>query len=341
MHEFEASRALCLGEAMGVLRTEHQNELTTSNPLWCSVGGAEANVAGTLAALGIPTTWLSRLGADPFGDFVTRDLTERGVHVVAERDDQRPTGLYLKESTPSGTRMHYYRNGSAATALSSDTLSDPGVRQLLASCEIVHTSGITAGILTEDSDLLKRLAEIRDMYGFLLTVDLNWRQALWHGKGPHRLLELLRDADVVLLGEDEAETVLDTSEPEQLRELVGNRPRLVMKSDSRTATEIDPDGNTTTVPALNVEVVEPVGAGDGFAAGYLAALLAGCDGIRRLRQGHLIAASVLAEPGDHAPPPEPALRQALLNAPLHEWNAIRITHSGITSPTLPEPGDTG
>jgi sugar/nucleoside kinase (ribokinase family) len=47
---------------------------------------------------------------------------------------------------------------------------------------------------------------------------------------------------------------------------------LVIKSDAPApaAIEVDPDGTTTEVPALNVDVVEPIGAGDGFAAGYLA-----------------------------------------------------------------------
>src|SRR5699024_3209186 len=108
-HEFGTSRALCIGEAMGVLRSDQPGTLATGSRLHCSVGGAEANVAGSLAALGVDTTWLSRLGDDPFGDLVCNDLTERGVTVLTERDDERPTGLYLKESTRSGSRMHYYR----------------------------------------------------------------------------------------------------------------------------------------------------------------------------------------------------------------------------------------
>src|SRR5699024_1493884 len=113
VHEWETSRALCLGEAMGVLHPDQPGGLTTSSLLRCSVGGAEANVAGALAALGVETTWLSRLGNDPLGELVASDLTRRGVTVLAERDEERPTGLYLKEITDTGSRMHYYRNGSA------------------------------------------------------------------------------------------------------------------------------------------------------------------------------------------------------------------------------------
>jgi len=341
VHEWETSRALCLGEAMGVLHPDQPGGLTTSSLLRCSVGGAEANVAGALAALGVETTWLSRLGNDPLGELVASDLTRRGVTVLAERDEERPTGLYLKEITDTGSRMHYYRNGSAATALTGSALTTPATRKLLPDCDVVHTSGITAGILTEQSDLLTRLAEIRDSHGFLLSVDLNWRTAVWHDRDTSRLWQLLRDADVLLLGSDEAAAALGTSEPERLRALLGDRPRLVMKSDAHQATEIDPDGSTTTVPALDVDVVEPVGAGDGFAAGYLAALLAGHDSTRRLRQGHLLAAGVLAQPGDHAPPPESATRRVLLEANSEDWNATRVGPSGISSPALARTGGRG
>lgn len=335
-----ASDVLCLGEAMVVLHPDRAGGLDTSDLLRCSVGGAEANVAGALACLGVATTWVSRLGDDPFGDFVERDLLDRGVRVVAERDEQRPTGLYLKHTGSAGTRMYYYRTGSAAGAMDTALLDTPAVARALATCRVVHTSGITAGILAEDSDLLSHLAAARDRHGFVLSVDLNWRPALWRGRDAGRLPELLRSADVVLMGADEAVTVLGTADPGRLRDLLGSRPRLVIKSDAEVAAEIDPDGTTAEVAALGVDVVEPVGAGDGFAAGYLAGLLAGHDATRRLRLGHLIAASVLAEPGDHVvTPPAPALRRAVLDAPEDAWRATRVTQAGIASPAVSAAGD--
>lgn len=339
MPQVEADGALCLGEALVVLRPDQPGGLGDTDLLRCSVGGAEANVAGALVALGVPTTWLSRLGNDPFGDFVERDLLGRGVHVAAERDDERPTGVYLKDSGAAGSRMYYYRTGSAATAMDGALLATPAAEQVLAGCRVVHTSGITAGILAQGSDLLARLAEARDRHGFVLSVDLNWRPALWRGRNRHRLRELLRAADVLLMGADEAEAVLGTTETDRLRALVGPRPRLVIKSDAHVAAEVDPDGAVVEVPALRVDVVEPVGAGDGFAAGYLAGLLAGYEPTRRLRLGHLVAASVLAEPGDHAVrPPDHALCRALLDASEDSWRATHVTPGGITSPAVSTAG---
>jgi 2-dehydro-3-deoxygluconokinase len=335
----QTSRALCVGEAMVVLRPEQPGGLRASELLRRSVGGAEANVAGALAAMGVPTTWVSRLGTDPFGDYLEHDLDARGVRVLAERDEQRPTGVYLKDSGATGSRMYYYRSGSAATAMDGALLAAPAVAEALSACEVVHTSGITAGILADDSGLLPHLVQARDRDGFTLSVDLNWRPALWRGRDAGRLLDLLRSADVVLLGADEAEAVLGTADPAGLRERVGPRPRLVVKSDAYTAAELDPDGTVAEVPALNVDVVEPVGAGDGFAAGYLAGMLAGHDATRRLRLGHLTAASVLAEPGDHARRlPGTAVRRALLEATAEDWRTTRVTSAGVELAGLRTPG---
>lgn len=324
-----------------MLRPEQPGGLLESEVLRRSVGGAEANVAGALVGLGIPTAWVSRLGDDPFGDYLAGDLRGRGVSVIAGRDEARPTGVYLKDSAPSGSRMFYYRNGSAASAMSGSLLTEPPIAAALKSCEVLHTSGITAGILAADSDLLARLVEARDQHGFLLSVDLNWRPALWRGREPRALVDLLRAADLILLGADEAAAALGSATPEALRDIVGNRARIVIKSDAHVATEVCPDGSSTAVPALGVEVVEPVGAGDGFAAGYLAGLLSGYDAEQRLRLGHLSAASVLAEPGDHAlHPPDRHTREALMAATDEEWAHTRVGPAGISSPALPSHEET-
>ncbi|MGN6413313.1 sugar kinase [Flexivirga sp.] len=330
-----SARVLCLGEAMVVLRPHLSGGLVGSTLLHRSVGGAEANVAGALAALGIPVSWVSRLGRDPFGDVVEGDLRARGVTVLAERDDARPTGVYLKDADAAGSRMYYYRNGSAAATMDARLLGDPMVAEALRGCDIVHTSGITAGILGSDSDLLGRLITARNTDGFALSVDLNWRPALWRGRASDNLLTLLRAADIVLLGADEAEAALGVSSPTAVRELLGPRARIVIKSDAHVATELDPDGTSTAVPALRVEVVEPVGAGDGFAAGYLAGLLSGYDATQRLRLGHLSAACVLAVPGDHATElPGPAIRHTLATASDPDWSATSVSAQGICSPAL-------
>jgi 2-dehydro-3-deoxygluconokinase len=328
-------RAVCLGEAMIMLAAETGAPLEDVETFRRSVGGAECNVAGGLAALGIPTGWISRVGADGFGRHVLRDLENRGVEVGGVEDDPiRPTGLYVKHTINGRTRMHYYRSGSAAAAMDADFLDRPAVRNRLVGAELVHTTGITAAISTTAAELLDRLAALRDTLGFTLSVDLNWRPALWRDADTASLWRLLRAADVVLIGADEAIVFAGTSDPAELRELFGPRATIVVKSDAHVALALEPGGRRTEVPALTVDVVEPVGAGDAFAAGYLAGTLQGLPMEQRLRLGHLSAAAVLAVPDDHATPPDARVRQALLDCSEEDWANTMVSPAGIRSPAL-------
>lgn len=323
-------RAICLGEAMIMLAADTGAPLEDVETFRRSVGGAECNVAGGLAALGIPTGWISRLGADGFGRHVLQDLRDRGVDVGGVEDDpSRPTGLYVKHTLGGRTRMHYYRSGSAASAMDAQFLDRPAVRNRMVGAELVHTTGITAALSQETAAMLDRLVALRDTLGFVLSVDLNWRPALWRDKDPAPLWRLLRAADVVLIGADEAMLFAGTSDPAELRELLGPRATIVVKSDAHAVLAVEADGRRTEVPALTVDVVEPVGAGDAFAAGFLAATLQGLPMEQRLRSGHLSAAAVLTVPDDHAEPPEPSLRQALLECPAEEWAATRVGPMGV------------
>jgi 2-dehydro-3-deoxygluconokinase len=328
-------RAVCLGEAMIMLAAETGAPLEDVETFRRSVGGAECNVAGGLAALGIPTGWISRLGADGFGRHVLSDLQARGVEVGGvEGDPLRPTGLYVKHTIGGRSRMHYYRSGSAAAAMDPAFLDRPVVRNRLVGAELVHTTGITAAISTTAAEMLDRLAGLRGTLGFTLSVDLNWRPALWRDTDTAPLWRLLRAADVVLIGADEAMLFAGTNDPLELRELLGPRSTLVVKSDAHAALALEPDGRRTEVPALAVDVMEPVGAGDAFAAGYLAGMLQALPMEQRLRLGHLSAAAVLAVPEDHAAPPEPAVRQALLSCSQDDWAGTQVGPAGISSPAL-------
>jgi 2-dehydro-3-deoxygluconokinase len=328
-------RAVCLGEAMIMLAGETGAALEDVDTFRRSVGGAECNVAGGLAALGIPTSWISRVGADGFGRHVLRDLVARGVDIGGVEDDPtRPTGLYVKHAVAGRTQLQYYRSGSAAAAMDVAFLNRPAVRNRLADAELVHTTGITAAISASAAGVLDRLAALRNTLGFTLSVDLNWRTALWRDTDTAPLWRLLRAADVVLIGADEAMLFAGTSDPDQLWELLGRRSTLVLKSDGHAAVALSPNGRRTKVPALTVDVVEPVGAGDAFAAGYLAGMLYELPMEQRLRLGHLTAAAVLSVPTDHAPPPDTAVRQALLDCSAADWSDTRVGPAGITSPAL-------
>jgi 2-dehydro-3-deoxygluconokinase len=329
-------QAVCIGEGLVVLHGHDGDSLATSTLLSRSVGGAECNVASGLVSLGVRTSWVSRLGDDPFGRYVLADLAGRGVDVTAvELDPRRPTGIYLKDTHQGRSRMYYYRSGSAATAIDRGFFERSEVADALTTCELVHVSGITVGIVADPDALVSELVARRARSGFRLSVDLNWRPVMWERADPAPLVRLLREADIVFLGADEAQAALGTSDVGALRELIGPRATIVLKSDEHAATTVPPDGPSTSVVALQVEVREPIGAGDGFAAGYLAAALSGSPTTQCLRLGHLNAASVLAVVGDHAEPPPAEVREALLGCSEDQWRATVVGPDGLSSPALP------
>ncbi|MFI8455080.1 sugar kinase [Kitasatospora sp. NPDC085464] len=346
--------AVCVGESMAVLLPDRPGPLESVETFRLSVGGAESNTAGVLAALGVPTAWISRVGADGFGRRLLVDIAARGVDVSAVAvDPHRPTGLYLKEvggSTghdhdlgPGRSRLHYHRHGSAAAALSPALLADPDAARLLTDARLLHLSGITAALSDDCLALLRALVvERRHTTGArsgggrgLVSFDLNWRPSLWRDRDPAVLPPLLDAADLLLLGADEAQAAFGTGDPAALRRRFPSPATVVVKDSARHVTALGRDGTAVTEPALAVEVVEATGAGDAFAAGYLAGAVRGLDQRRRLRLGHLSAACALTAHGDQAEPPPAAVVAALLDASPAEWAATRVTADGITGPALP------
>ncbi|MFE2423050.1 sugar kinase [Streptomyces hokutonensis] len=279
---------------MAVLGPTDARPLAHQRTLALAVGGAESNVASALAALGHSAAWLGRVGDDPLGRRVLEDLTARGVDVGAvETDPLRPTGVYFKDTGPGGTGTYYYRQGSAAAAMA------PGLAELplLRSARVLHLSGITAALSDSCAQLVDRIVSRRAVPGPVISFDVNYRPALWRHRQAEAapvLLELARDADVVFVGRDESETLWGTRTAREVRDLLGPGTVLVVKDTVHGATAYDADGGETFVPTPAARVVEPVGAGDAFAAGYLAALLEGRTPENGLRLGHLLAAATLS-----------------------------------------------
>lgn len=289
---------------MVVLTPAHDVPLADADTFVRSVGGAELNVALTLGRLGVDVAWLSRLGDDGFGDHVLDLARENSVDVGAvERDPHRPTGLYVKApgTAPDGSRrsrMHYYRNGSAASALTPGFLDGDVVTGLLAAAGTVHVSGITAGLSDSAARFCAELTRRVRGTGAVLSVDLNHRPALWRDRDDTPLRDLARAADDLLLGADEARAVFGTDDPADLRALFPGARRVLLKQEEHGVLVLEPGTPDRHVPALAVDVVEPVGAGDAFAAGYLAGLVRELPVDDAVRLGHRCAAAALVVRGD-------------------------------------------
>jgi 2-dehydro-3-deoxygluconokinase len=301
-------RVLCAGETMAMVVPRERERLRTARDFLLGTGGAESNVAMYLADYGARVSWFSALGTDALGDRILDVIAGRGVDVsLVRRDAAHPTGLYVKDPRPDGTSVRYYRAGSAASFLDADALDAVPVREF----GLVHVSGITPALSASAAALTDRLFGLARDGGARMSFDVNFRPGLWDtGTAAPVLRALARRADIVFTGQDEAVALWGTSTPDEVAaELGGGRDGglVVVKDAADGATELS-GSESVFEPALPVEVVEHVGAGDAFAAGYLAALLAGDGGKERLAAGHRGAAWTLGVMEDHRPLPEGAAR---------------------------------
>ncbi|WP_243729039.1 sugar kinase [Nesterenkonia sphaerica] len=281
------STVLCAGETMALVTPRSVERLRSAEAFHLDVGGAESNVAAHLAALGRPARWFSRLGDDELGRRVADQVSARGVildDVVF--DPLRATGVYFKDP---GHGVLYYRAGSAASALCGKDAED--IR--LEGVGLVHLSGITPALSPTAVEFVDVLMTRSARAGLPVSFDVNHRPLLWQeGAAPGVLKSFAERADILLVGLDEAERLWNTSTAQDVRDVFPHVPVLVVKDGAIGASEFTAQGYFFQ-PAIPTDVVEIVGAGDAFAAGYLDRYLAGAAPADRLRAGHQRASLTL------------------------------------------------
>ncbi|OEV04380.1 2-dehydro-3-deoxygluconokinase [Streptomyces oceani] len=264
-----------------------------------SVAGAESNVATGLSRLGHQVRWLGRLGADPAGAAVLRELRAEGVDVShVGTDSEAPTGLLLRDSHPErAIDVQYYRAGSAASRLAPEHLSEDA----LTGARLLHVSGITAMLSRSAAEATRVLIERAVDAGVTVSFDPNVRRKLGSGHEWIRAIgPLLREVDLVLAGEDEMELLLGGGADEGARALLelGRAGAVVIKRRDRSASTFSASGQRWDQQPFAVRAADPVGAGDAFAAGWLSAWLRGVAPQRALAEAACVAAMVVQVPSD-------------------------------------------
>lgn len=292
-----APEVVCIGESM-VLITPLGSRLAEAETAAIGHAGAEANVAVGLVAAGHRAAWASRLGADPLGDRLSAELEHRRVQLWVERDADAPTGMMFKDPGIESSDVYYYRRGSAASAMAPGFLS----AESLAGVRIVHTTGITPALSPTCLAMVDQLFSDARAASATVSFDVNDRRPLWSRELAAATLARLADAaDITFVGRDEAERIWGTATPDEIRAFLPNCSLLVVKDGDVGATAFAHGTEPVFVAAPRVEVVEPVGAGDAFASGFLAATLEERPISERLSAGHAAAARVLVTHADMPP----------------------------------------
>jgi 2-dehydro-3-deoxygluconokinase len=295
-------RVLTFGETMGLVVVPRGESLREAATARLRTAGAESTVAIGLRRLGIEASWAGVVGADGVGERVLRDLRGEDVDLAAARvQPTAPTGLMLRELRPTSTRVTYYRHGSAGS-----TIAPADVDAAFDACrpDLVHLTGITAALSDSGESAVRRAVERARQDGVTISLDVNHRPTLpGSARGAAAVAALLPEVDLLFVGDDELAVLNPHLAGERDPEAAAVRlaragvGEVVVKLGSRGALA-HVAGATRRAEAERVPVVDVIGAGDSFVAGYLAARLSSADVADRLRWGTVAAACTVASPGD-------------------------------------------
>ncbi|APM32137.1 MULTISPECIES: sugar kinase [Klebsiella] len=298
----KALDVITIGEAMAMFVATETGELAEVEHFMKRVAGAELNVATGLARLGLSVGWVSRVGADSFGRFVLTALTKEGIDARGVSTDGRyATGFQLKSKVENGTDpiVEYFRKGSAASHLSPDDFKE----SYFASARHLHLSGVAAALSESSYALLDRAARTMKAQGKTISFDPNLRPTLWKSEAEmvEKLNRLAFQADWVLPGLKEGMILTGQQTPEAIADfyLSHGVRAVIIKTGSDGAWYKTADGEQGAVAAIKVDnVVDTVGAGDGFAVGVISALLEGKPLPQAVKRGNKIGSLAIQVQGD-------------------------------------------
>lgn len=290
------SGLVTLGESMGLITQQGVGHVHNGEAMTFGMGGSESNVAIGVRRLGVPATWIGRLGDDPPGQLIRRELRAEGVEVLAI-EDPAATGLMIRWR-PAAGRGHvvYHRRESAGSHLRAEDVPET----VVAGAAVLHGTGITLALGSGPAGAVTRAIAVAREAGATVSFDINYRRALWsEADAAAAVSAVLGDCDVVFAGLEEARILTGEDDPERAAcalEALGPRQVLVTLGERGCLARID--GAAFEVPTPAVTVVDTVGAGDAFVAGYLAELIAGRPPAERLATAVSAGALAVTAPGD-------------------------------------------
>ena len=205
---------LTLGETMAAFAPDRTGPLRYVPNYSLRIAGAESNTAIGAAKLGVSAAWISRLGADEFGQYIRNQIRAEGVDCSGVHfDPAHRTGVMFKQTGSGESSVFYYRENSAASHMTPQDLDEA----LFRGCRILHLSGITPVLSESCAETVQAAIRLAQKYGARVSFDPNIRQKLWNGRDYTPLLrQLTTRAEIVLMGLDEAEVLFGTRNVEQL-----------------------------------------------------------------------------------------------------------------------------
>jgi len=297
------ARVVTFGEIMLRLKAPGRERLFQSPVLEATFGGAESNVAVSLASFGLDAAFVTALPSGPVGDAAIGELRRFGVDTGFIRRSGERVGLYYLEAGANqrASKVVYDRSHSAmATAGSADFDWD----RILDGADWLHVTGITPAVSRPAAAATLECVRRARAAGVTVSCDYNYRKNLWQygAKPPDIMREVVRQVHLGIANEEDCQHSLGieldvdvragTLDASSYRSLAGrvleqfpNLDRQVITlRESRSA-----DDNGWSACLLNrseflvsrryaiTDIVDRVGSGDAFAAGLIYGFVSGLD----------------------------------------------------------------
>lgn len=304
-----------LGECLVSFVGAEPGSLAGTTTFRTFAAGAEANVAVGLARLGRRVAFIGRVGDDGLGLRIVRALRAEGVDVAGLTvDPSGPTGLMIRERHGFGpSEVVYARTGSAGSRIGPEDVAAAEARGVFATAAWLHLTGITPALSASARAAVDAALDGARATGATASLDVNLRRRLWTESEARTVLcPLLGRIDVVIADLDEAAVVCDLPGDTRPADLAAALLRLgptlaVLKLGADGAVALGAAGESSSAPGLPVPaVVDPVGAGDAFCAGFIDARLAGRDLADALARANACGASAVSAVGDQTGMPSAA-----------------------------------
>lgn len=295
------SRILCFGETMALFEARDVGDLASARSFTRRIAGADSNVAIGLTRLGFDVRWVSRVGKDTLGRFIIDQLESEGLNCDLVRcDDGHATGMQFKERRDDGQdpATEYFRRQSAASFLEPDDIP----AQTWSGIDHLHCTGIPPALSPSCRALTHTAMEAARANGCSLSFDPNLRPALWPSR-EHMIAEinaLAAKADWVLPGLAEGRILTGRTTPEDIAAFYLDRgaQEVVIKLGTDGAYWQSASARHTAPAHPVAQVVDTVGAGDGFAVGYISGRLEKLAIEQVLDRANAIGARVVQTSGD-------------------------------------------
>lgn len=319
------TEVMTIGEPMVNLIADSDQTYMEARTLPTQMAGAEFNVAIGVRRQGHTVSYVTTLGNDWQGDMIVDYMTNAGIDTAnIRRSNEAATGSQLKVVLPDGDpKVIYFRKGSAASRTTPDIVDGIDFSGL----KILHVSGVFAALAENTYETIERLVNAARVHGALVTFDPNPRPTLWPSEEEMIAAtnKLAAKCDVFMPGLSEGQMFSGREDARDVADFyldMGVKQVIIKLGASGSALfsrNADGERVETVVPSFVVDVVDTVGAGDGFASGAITALLEDLPAERLLERANAVGAIQVTNVSDsEGLPTREQLESFIANTPRKE-----------------------